>query len=249
GVYYNSKAAKLLDKFVKVVPPRDKWYSGWADHRHNVLDWSYPEVRELVLSPLEEIVELFDVDGIELSGQGCLFFNADQASRKASIMTDFVRQARDILDQAAHKKGKDRLLLCMRVPDDPSACLRFGLDVAEWIKQDLVDILMPSQDNPAGINFDAPIEDFVSLCKGHDCVVLPTILPGKAPFSYSQFNDFDHRAYTLPQLRALVDTWYRRGASGISTYNFQHRFSDVVPWEESIGWLGELGNSGFTETG
>ena len=110
--------------------PGIAWYSGWADQRHNVLDWSYPEVRELVLSPLEEIVELFDVDGIELSGQGCLFFNADQASRKASII-DRLRSAGStgILDQAAHKKGKDRLLLCMRIPDDPSVCLRFGLDV------------------------------------------------------------------------------------------------------------------------
>ena len=248
GVYYNPKVIEMGDKVVKTLPIKDRSYSGWANPKVlSMLDWAHPEVRELVLAPIREVVEKFDVDGIELTAHGCIFFDADQAVHEAPIMTGFVREVRQVLDQAAQRKGKDHLLLGARVFDEPGVNLRYGLDVGEWIKHDLVDIVMPTQGH--GIYFDAPIEEFVNLCKGHQCLVLPTISPGMPIFTYSQFSDFNHLAYTLPQVRAVVESWYRRGASGISTYNFQHRASDSVPWDEAVGWLKQLSDPAFVRTG
>jgi hypothetical protein len=223
GVYYNRFAEAHPEMTIQRVD-----LAGYRSAKPGILmDYSYPEVREWMLTPMREMAEDYDVDGIELNFiRGNLLFESDEAAEKAPILTEFVREVRRILDRGAEKRHKDRLLLCVRVPDDLSRCKELGMDVGTWIKEGLVEIVMPSQIH--GIDWNAPIEDFAALCEGTDCRLLPTIQPAWTPPS------------TLPQLRAVVHNWYRQGATGFSTFNFLVPRGETEPVDEVLNWLREL---------
>lgn len=243
SVYHNPRANRLTDKTIHQFPPVDNvwWRKGWA-RPGQTLDWAHSEVRELIMAPLREIAEGYDIDGVELNFiRGNIWFDADTAVTEAPLMTAMLGQIRQVLDQAGARRREPRRLLAVRLPDDLAACRRFGLDVPAWVEQGLVDVIMPSQVH--GVDFDARVEDFAKLCAGKPIRLLPTIQPGQPPFTYSATEEFARRAYTLPQLRGLVDSWYRNGATGISTFNFQHRRSDVVSCKESVAWLKELADA------
>ncbi|MEE2752627.1 MAG: family 10 glycosylhydrolase [Candidatus Latescibacterota bacterium] len=103
------------------------------------LNYAIEGVREFLLSIMAEVVSRFNVDGLELSYSRLLeCFPADQAAENADIMTDFVRQARSILNL------KDRnLLLGARIPQQMTGCLKWGLDIPTWIREGLVDYIAP----------------------------------------------------------------------------------------------------------
>ena len=70
------------------------------------LDYSYPEVREHRLAIMREIVEEYEVDGLELNFvRWAKHFPRDRGREKAPIMTDYVGQIRNVLDVAVRKRG------------------------------------------------------------------------------------------------------------------------------------------------
>ena len=76
------------------------------------MDYKYDGVRRIVLTFIEEFLERYDVDGLELDWmRWCHMFQRLEAERNAPILTEFVGQVRLLLDQAAAKRGRTRLAL------------------------------------------------------------------------------------------------------------------------------------------
>ena len=167
------------------------------------LDFTFPEVREHRLSIVEEVVERFDVDGVELDYmRHPAFFRPDEAYGSRYLMTDLVDKARRLLDEAGSSRGR-RLPLAVRVPPTLYDSARIGLDVGEWIAGGLVDIVVVGG---GFIPFETPIREFTAAASGTGCLVYGCI-EGTVTA--------DERS-----MRSLAALWSEDGAAGVYLYNF-----------------------------
>lgn len=167
------------------------------------LDFTFQEVREHRLSIVEEVVERFDVDGVELDYmRHPAFFRPDEAYCSRYLMTDLVARARGMLDEAGESRGR-KLVLAVRVPPTLYDSARIGLDVGEWIAGGLVDIVVVGG---GFIPFETPIREFTEAASGTGCLVYGCI-EGTVTA--------DERS-----MRALAALWGEDGAAGVYLYNF-----------------------------
>ena len=207
GVYYNAVCEQWHDKTIYNLEFAPYAPASRIDTRGATLDYSHPEVQELILRPMRELAENYPIDGVELNYiRGGAHFESHEAERKVPLMTEFVRKARDILTAGARRQGKEHLMLAVRIFHDIAWCRKLGLDVASWIKEGLIDLVMPDQVHC--MDFDARIDDLVGLCEGTACRVLPSVhITERPPESFDR-------------IRGGADNWYRQGAHGVSAFNF-----------------------------
>jgi len=205
------------------------------------LDYKHEGVRKTVLTFVEEVLHNYDVDGIEFDYmRWCHVFRPAEAADNAHFLTDFTRKTRALLEEEALVRGRGRLLLGVRVPQTLEECGMLGFDVATWIKEGLVDYVVPS--DFFYTDFNTKVEDYVKLTEGTDCRIYPAIHP--VPCRRS-----DHRVLTLANFRAAAKNFYARGAAGISPFNYMFswdkRRSPGYPgsglkWPAALGYLREL---------
>lgn len=121
-------------------PPKHGKWSG--------IDYAEPAVRDLAFAIVAEVAENYDVDGIELDFWRHPVFFKRSAQGEAlrtedrTLMTDIIRRIRFKLDEVGRTRGK-HLLLNIKYPDSVGYCLKIGLDLEQWLKEDLVDVLVP----------------------------------------------------------------------------------------------------------
>ena len=109
------------------------------------LDYAYPEVRRHRLNIMREIVEEYDVDGLELNFvRWAKHFPRDKGREKAPIMTAYMGEIHAMLAAAAKKRKRGRLTLGVRVPESITACWLAGCDVETWVKRGWVDFVVVS---------------------------------------------------------------------------------------------------------
>ena len=108
------------------------------------LDYKHVRVRNKVVSFVAEVLERYDVDGIELDYmRWCHMFDSSEAEKNAPLLTDMTRKIRSLLDAAAKKRGRKKLLLSARIPQTLTECRRLGFDVKSWIQARLGDYICP----------------------------------------------------------------------------------------------------------
>ena len=144
----------------------------------DLLDYAHPEVRAWWLRIIADIVGHYDVDGIELDFmRNPFFFRPAGVAAGRPLMTAFVRQVREVLDEAGSRRGR-YLGLAARCPTALAGCDAIGLDVETWVRSGLVDLLIPS---PTRTNrFEIDLRPLPALCRGTDCQVLAgvdTVMP------------------------------------------------------------------------
>ncbi len=197
--------------------------------------WNYaiPEVRRYKLSILREIAERFDYDGISLDfARVCPVLPPGKAWANRDKMTDFLREFRSITQEIAHRRGRP-LLVGARIPENLQGCHFDGLDIETWVREGLVDVLA------LGIrSFDVDIAAFRRITAGTHVKLYPSV--------------DDHHAsdgYATPPIdiyRGVAANWWRQGADGIQTFNFNHApdfpFREV--WETHLTAYREIGSPG-----
>ncbi len=95
------------------------------------MDYKNSGVRETVLHFIDEFLARYDVDGLELDWmRWCHVFRPSEAERNAPLLNAFMTSIRQRLDESAAKRGRDRLLLGVRVPQSLRECQTLGYDVA-----------------------------------------------------------------------------------------------------------------------
>jgi len=179
------------------------------------LDYKHARVRNKVLAFIAEVLDRYDVDGIELDYmRWCHVFRSEEAVKNTPLLTDMTRKARVLVDAAAKKRGRRKLLLSVRIPQTLDECRRLGFDVKTWVRERLVDYICPSDFFFS--DFNIAVENYVALCRGTDCKVYPTIHP------LIQVNHPEN--ITRANYRALARGFYACGAAGLSTYNYQYNW-------------------------
>jgi len=189
-----------------------------------ILDYSYGEVREHRLAIIQEVIERYDWDGLELDfTRAPYLFPSEVARQRAPIMTEFVGQVRALLDKKGNKGGGDRLVLGVRVPSKLRTCETVGLNLSAWIKRGEIDYLAPG----AGgwTEFNIKVEDFKSLTRGTSCQLYPSFQGH--PIS-SVAGQHGPRTMTREMIRAAAHNYYSWGADGLHFYNL-HRANFAIP--------------------
>ena len=113
----------------------------WVDR---ALDYTHPEVREYAMSFVKELLERYDVDGIELDWMRFGYhFKPGSESAGLALLNDFMKTVRETADTWS-KKRNHPIKISARVPAVPDASLGLGLDAITWVNEKWVDILVPT---------------------------------------------------------------------------------------------------------
>ncbi len=125
----------LLGK--KGAPNHELWNAHWSG-----FDWSHAEVRQHFRDFIQWAAARWDFDGVELDWfRHPLFFKLGEEQANIENINEFVRAVRSDLNRIGATRGRP-YLLTTRVPDTPRLALRTGLDVEQWLKEGLLDMLM-----------------------------------------------------------------------------------------------------------
>jgi len=183
------------------------------------LDFAVPEVRELKFSVIEEVFHKYDFDGLEIDFmRSPPHFMPGSEPENAPLLTQFLRRVRKHLAQRAKQRGK-HIPLAVRVSETREACRLDGFDVATWVKEQLIDILILGSGA-----IDIEVESFKELAAGTNVLIYPCLYGW--PSGYMPI--------TPEMTRALAVNYWYQGADGIYTFNwnahtYTHRPSDNRP--------------------
>ena len=178
-------------------------------------DFSIAEVRQHRFDSIKEICELYEWDGVELDWQRHGFhFDEDYGYRFRYTLTDLQRAVRQLTDEISEKRGKP-FYLAARVNGYVEMCNNIGYDIETWVKEGLVDILIPA--GGAATETEAEVDKFKEICEGTDVVVYPGFDSG-----VSQMPAYAEGAYVKDQMRTrvLASRHFAKGADGIYVFNW-----------------------------
>ena len=172
------------------------------------LDYSVPEVREDRLWWVRHSAESYDVDGVDLNFfRMPWFFKRGAVGEGIPLMTDLVRSARRIVDRVSETR-ETPMLLGVRVPGTVETCLRVGIDVEAWLREDLVDRLLIGGGYAP---HTSPVEEMVQIAHDHDVPAYPCI------------NCSALGAGSDAAMRGAASNIYWAGADGIYLWNYHYR--------------------------
>jgi hypothetical protein len=187
---------------------------GGPDNRR-LFNWLVPAVREHYFAILEELADKYDIDGIEFDFQRCwrLFHDAD-IQTGAPLLTAFIRRVREMLDAIGRKRGR-RLQLGVRSLHSVPQCRRFGIDIADWDRQSLLDMINVSSCYLHSTEVE--IEEFLQTTPNSRIYGEMNYITN---MEASKGSPKSSRRFTLPEhYRAAALNYLARGAHGISLFN------------------------------
>ena len=205
------------------------------DQRTNetALDYSYPQVRAHRLAIMKEVVEEYDVDGLELNFvRWAKHFPRNKGREKADILTRYVETIHKMMATAAVKRGRKPLTLGVRIPESIEACWRAGVDIETWVKRGWVDYVVLSTWNNTDPNM--PVGEFTRFTKpaGVDTIVVmgnmigciydgpPKILDRPVAMSAKHKSEsYLAMLLTAAEARGAAANYYAAGADSISFWN------------------------------
>ena len=178
------------------------------------LDYAHLPVREYMYSIIVELFERFDIDGVELDFmRHPAFFRTEEAWRNGYLMTDLVRSVRTRMTEVGNARGKS-IRLAVRVPPTLVDSRRAGLEVAAWVAEDLVDVVVVVG---GFIPFDTPVAEFTAVARDTQTQV------------YGAIEALRHMDEEY--LRALASLFWKDGADGVYLYNY---FTMPADWNKRV---------------
>lgn len=128
---------------------------GWE----RALDYGQPAVRQHHLALIRELLERYDMYGLELDWMRWgLHFRPGQEPAGRKLLTDFMAQVRALARRAAQRLGHP-IRVGVRVPAKPGEAWALGYDVRAWVEQHLVDHVVVSS-FCSGLYYDYPLEEW-----------------------------------------------------------------------------------------
>ncbi|MCE5215425.1 family 10 glycosylhydrolase [bacterium] len=187
--------------------------------------WNYavPQVREFQVAILREVAETYDLEGFQLDFARhvpCLPVGRQWELRDQ--VTEFLRMVRSMLEEVAASRGRP-YLLAARIPQTLAGCHADGFDIAQWVHEDLVDIL-----TLGSRSMTVDLADFAEVVAGHNLKLQPCFDDHHATDGY--------RFPPVEFLRGVFANWWAQGADSVATFNWTN--APAQECEELIakGW-------------
>ncbi len=220
-----------------VRDPRSIW---------TLADYGREEVRDLMARGVAEVLENYDVDGIELDFlRHICYFRETRLYQPVTAlhrrqMSDLVHRIRRLVLEASERKRKP-ILLSARVLQTLELNERFGLEVEQWVKKGDMDFLTIS----AGfVPFTCPTE-LIRQCQAwglpaYGCVTREAM--SQKLWSGPEIPHSELR-HDRPEswLGAAANNW-ARGVDGIMAFNLFPEYSGIDFTRQLLKDMSEPGN-------
>ena len=175
-------------------------------------NFAHQEVRDHGMAVLKELARDYPTDGVELDfAFAPHYFELDQARDNLSLMTDYVRQVSDMVKGRPGGPG----VVGARVLPTEEMCLNAGLDVRAWLREGLVDFVVPLWYQTFTLDPNMPVEWIVEAA--HDAEV--SVYGMLQPYAW----DEGRRFYTIEKagpemMRAAAANFFDMGVDGLYTW-------------------------------
>ena len=183
-----------------------------ARNRWTALDFEIPEVQDYLIAIIDDVLARYDLDGIDIDYLRVpMFFRPNRirkpvTSDQVTILTGFQRRVRDVAYKHGNRRGRP-ILVSARVPVTKSMCRYVGIDIEQWLEEDLLDVLTTAI---GAVPFTNPTRELVELGHAHDVPVYPAIgsLTGEAL-----------AIRTTAHWRGAAANFWHAGADGVYLFN------------------------------
>lgn len=182
-----------------------------------LFDYAQVEVRDYYKAYIKEVLDRYDVDGIELDWMRTYYlFKSGNEAFGAALLNDYMVEIRKIVE-AKSLERKHKIKIAVRVPPTSSICKLKGMDVVAWVKQNSVDIVIPSNWYQPS-NFDIPIEVWRKEIgvSSSVCLLIPSV---DNTYMIANSVYVKRMKSTLEVLRGFAASTFSRGADGICLFN------------------------------
>ena len=145
-----------------------------APYYGECFDYSHPEIRDRMYRYIVEMLDRYDTDGLELDYMRELFcFDYKNNPDCADIMTEFLTRVRAYVRKKELERGHS-IRLAVRVCRDAEHNKIFGIDVARWIREGLVDVVIPTS-RWHSTDTEIPVKEWKRLTDGTKVEIWPGI--------------------------------------------------------------------------
>ena len=165
------------------------------------LDFKHKAVRNERFALIEEVLQNYPVDGFELRFGHDDFFHPEEVEAGRAIMTAWVKR----VSNAVKASGPDRELVVL-VPASIETAHSLGLDLREWIRQGIVDVIAAKTYNYRLDNL-ADFRLLVEAAKGSSVRIYAGANGG--------LNSDRVGSATIEMIRALASNYWAQGIDGL----------------------------------
>ena len=168
------------------------------------LDFKYEEVRNERFALVEETVNRYQVDGFELQlNYMPYYFRPDEVDAGRPLMTKWIARVYRAVKQSSNQRE-----LAIRIPTNIEGCYSVGLDVREWIRQGIVDVLIGQNlGYPELMDQNADFRPLVAAAKGSQCRIHAAI--------HSHIDSDRLGEATIKMIRAAACNYWDQGVDGV----------------------------------
>jgi len=183
-------------------------------------------VRELIVRIVADVLERYDVDGIDLDFLRARWYFKESRSmepvtqKHMDLLTDMVGKIREEVQRAGEKKGKP-ILLSARVFPTAALARRFGTDVESWLKKGYLDLLVVGGHCDPYLTAGKDLVDRghacnvpVYICVSGQDLLKRGIEGSELPDDFTELSDAGVESW-----RGAASNAWRAGADGIMTFN------------------------------
>lgn len=194
----------------------------WLDHpefrrsQYGMFNYAKKEVRDYYKAFIKEVLERYNVDGIELDWirTNTLFLKGEEA-QGIEIINQFMRDVKNLVKQRSIEL-KHPIQIAARVPSTYEIGISFGLDGVAWAKEDLVDILIPCNWF-IPTNFDIPVELWKKeIGTSSKCMLVPGADLGHC---FAKNDYIKQMPIDIESMRGFAISAYSQGADAIYIFN------------------------------
>ncbi len=201
-----------------------------------------PEAREHTFALLEELATRYDVEGVELDfaaapGGMDFWLRPEDVAEYTPTITELVRRVANMVRGRPDRAGE----IGARVYPTEAMNLAQGLDVKAWLREGLVDYVVPLLYIYSDIDADMPIDWLIGA--SHDAEV--STYGMLQHYVHSPATGSDARIYPTPEIvRAAAANLWDMGVDGLYTWAMHWPLGNV---ERSI--LSELNDPDLVRRG
>ncbi|MCY3765489.1 MAG: hypothetical protein OXH06_08685 [Gemmatimonadetes bacterium] len=168
------------------------------------LDFTHSEVREERFAIVEETLNVYPVDGFELQlNYTPYYFHPDVVEDGSMVMTEWIAR----IHRAVKNSGREREL-AIRIPASIQGCLQVGLDVREWLRLGIVDVLIGQTfSTPELLDSTVDFGELVDAAEGTGCRVHAAL--------HSHVDSDRLAEATIEMIRGAACNYWAQGVDGL----------------------------------